>query len=165
MNASTVQPDLQGTGHPSVIPTVVGVFLLLAGAGKLIGALALSAVMIQSDRDGGLFGIKLGAVVAVALGIPVGLFGAFDLLAGLGTVRRKTWGYVMGLVTGVVGALAFLIPVLGSVVGAGRSLLGPNPDGATLTSTIGVVSFFSVGFTANALIVAGLTRTRAAFGR
>jgi hypothetical protein len=83
----------------------------------------------------------------------------------LGTVRRKTWGYVMGLVTGVVGALAFLIPVLGSVVGAGRSLLGPNPDGATLTSIIGVVSFFSVGFAANALIVAGLTRTRAAFGR
>lgn len=165
MNVSPAQPGLQGTAHPSLLPTVVGVFLLLAGAAKLIGALALSAVMIQSDRDGGLFGIKFGAVVAVTLGIPVGLFGAFDLLAGLGTVRRKTWGYVMGLVTGILGALAFLVPMLGSVVGAGRSLIGPNPDGASLTSTIGVVSLFSVGFAANALVVAGLTRARAAFGR
>ena len=81
--------------------------MLGAGGLKVLAALGFSVAMIAVDLDGGLFGFKLGLLAAMVFGVPMAMVGAFDLIAGLGTLRERAWGYAMGLVSAVLGGLGF----------------------------------------------------------
>jgi hypothetical protein len=150
--------------QPKDIRTVVliGVAILLAGAIKLTAAVVFSAAMMKSDRDGGLFGFQFGGLFLVVLGIPGGIAGAFDLLAGLGTVLRRKWGYVLGLLSGALGAIVYAVPVVFCLYSAARSFVGASE--ASAFGPLPAALLFATGVAANGLIVGGLRRCRAAFG-
>lgn len=148
--------------HPaparSAIALGVGLLLLVVGALKLLGALGFTTMMLETDRTGGLFGIKFGFFFVVVVGVPVGLSGAFDLAAGIGTVRRQGWGYGMGIVSGAVAALAWCAPILATLAGGVRGL---SEGSATVDSSVSAlvgVAIFGAGVALNVFIVIALVR-------
>jgi hypothetical protein len=112
------------TGQRTILAALAGILLLLGG---ILGGLAGLAVMLV----GGSFAQALrdyiqvpgleGADAATVLGGVVAFFGAVILvyslvylLAGIGVLRNRGWGRVMGLTVGILSCLIWLSGLSGS---------------------------------------------------
>lgn len=86
----------------SILLLLIAVFLLLLLPG--IGALS-------GDRDA----LGILSIVAVSVGAFMALLALPGLLAGIGMLRRRNWGRILGIVVSFLNLLNFPI---GTVIGA-----------------------------------------------
>lgn len=106
------------TGQRTGLAAIAGVLLLLGGIlGGLIGLLvavvggtffgSLGDFMEIPDIEGANAGALLGGVVAF-FGIIILIYSLVYLFAGIGVLRNKGWGRVMGLIVGIISGLIWL---------------------------------------------------------
>jgi hypothetical protein len=106
------------TGQRTVLAAIAGVLLLLGGIlGGLIGLLvavvggtffgSLGDFMEIPDIEGASGGALIGGVVAF-FGIIILIYSLVYLFAGIGVLRNRGWGRVMGLIVGIISGLIWL---------------------------------------------------------
>lgn len=106
------------TGSRTILAAIAGVLLLLGGIVGGIAGLALAFVggpfaatlgelVVMPELEGADPGAVLGGIVAF-VGILVFLYSLVYFLAGIGVLRSRGWGRVMGLVVGILSGLIWL---------------------------------------------------------
>lgn len=116
------QPARTGTQRPTEV-FIAGVLLLVLGViGVLISLLIFAGGAMISGVDfsrvqGGESipaGFNFGAVFGIVGALVLVLSVAY-VLGGVGSIRGREWGRVLGLVVAVIGVLFWLVGLLGSV--------------------------------------------------
>lgn len=123
------------TGQRTALAAVAGILLIIGG---ILGGLAGLAVAIvggsfasslgdlveMPDLNGGDPGALLGGVVAF-FGIIIFVYSLVYLFAGIGVVRNRGWGRVLGLVVGTLSGLVWLGSVMSpDAPGVQESIMG-----------------------------------------
>ena len=106
------------TGSRTVLAAIAGILLLLGGIlGGLAGlaiaivggsfASSLGDLIVMPGLEGGDSGALLGGMVAF-VGILIFIYSLVYFFAGIGVLRNRGWGRVMGLVVGILSGLIWL---------------------------------------------------------
>jgi hypothetical protein len=161
MTAPYIKP-----GHYMLRGLIAGLFLLAMGlltilvaAAFITGGALLGGVVGDALRQAGVSVDELGGSgstqvvrdatnlftgALVVLGVIIGLFGLFEAFGGLGTLLRRGWGRVLGIITTIMAVLPVTFVSLGSLSVA-RNLDTTGID----TSSVG-----NSGIVAVAIIIA-----------
>lgn len=97
----TIQPSSERGSNAPLHAAVVGALLALLGAVQLSAALIYASQLVESDRNGGLFGFRVGMLMVIFVCVPAGLSGALSVAGGVGAALKKRWGYRMSMVASV----------------------------------------------------------------
>ena len=121
----TPAPASVGPGGRTTLAAAAGILMLVFGAlGLLFGLLFVGvAGMVGGLSGSGAFGDipgmpagmegAIGGFVAV-IGVIIILFSLLYLIGGIGVLRSRGWGRVIGIVVGIIGGLIWLSGIFGS---------------------------------------------------
>jgi hypothetical protein len=154
--AAAPAPAVAMTGQRTVLAGIAGVLLLLGGIlGGLLGLLVavvggsfastLGDLVEIPDLNGADAGAVFGGVVAF-FGILIVVYSLVYLFAGIGVLRNRGWGRVMGLIVGIISGLIWLsgLSSAGEIASAsgGQSSMGGTLVGFALHAYIVVALLF-----------------------
>lgn len=109
----TMQQPPTGSASPTtVIASALGALLALIGVTQVIGALIAAVELIESDRNGGLFGFRVGMLMVLFVCVPVAMSGTLAAVGGVGAALRKRWGYIASVIAAglyICGSLVALL--------------------------------------------------------
>lgn len=106
------------TGSRTVLAAIAGILLLLGGilggiaglAVAIVGgsfASSLGDIIVMPGLEGGDPGALLGGMVAF-VGVLIFIYSLVYFFAGIGVLRNRGWGRVMGLIVGILSGLIWL---------------------------------------------------------
>lgn len=122
-------------GQRTALSFGAGILLILGGILGILAGLAIAVVgraFIQSIENFGpmpeLEGMDVETFLSgfvVFFGIIIALYSLVYLIAGIGVLRSRDWGRVLGIVVGILSGLVWLSGLgSGNRVGAGDSMVG-----------------------------------------
>jgi hypothetical protein len=122
------------TGQRTVLALIAGIIMVIGGilfglAGLAVAVLGRAVIESMGDlgQFPGLEGVDAGELaggIMTFVGILILLFALAYLIGGIGVIRNRNWGRVLGLIVGILGGLLWL----GSVT---------TPDAAGVNESIG----------------------------
>ncbi len=136
-------PAVAATGQRTVLAAIAGLLLLLGGilgglAGLAVAIIGSSAVASLGDlielpelQGGADPATVLGGVVAF-LGVIVVVYSLMYLIAGIGLLRNRGWGRVLGMVVGILSGLIWL-----SALGGADDVAAAGGQDTFLTTLVG----------------------------
>ncbi len=86
---------------------------------QTIGAMIFAVQLIDSDRNGGLFGFRVGALMVLFVCVPLAISGTLEMVGGVGAMLRKRWGYVTSLLAAALNMSGALLALLFSATNMG----------------------------------------------
>jgi hypothetical protein len=106
------------SGQRTVLALIAGIIMVVGGilfglAGLAVAVLGRAVIESMGDlgQFPGLEGVDAGALaggIMTFVGILILLFALAYLIGGIGVIRSRNWGRVLGLVVGILGGLLWL---------------------------------------------------------
>lgn len=99
----------------AILYFVGAAILLLAGIGFIVGGGAIAAMMSQQGQAGGSGLATLMGALGAGVGIFFMIWGAVDVLVGVGLLKLKSWARMVAIVFAGIGACFQLFGLVSSL--------------------------------------------------
>lgn len=144
-----------------VLHIIMGSIALLFGFCALIGGAAVAGAEGEFRRAGagGIAGMAGAILIIMAIGMLLG--GALGLSGGIGTLTRKFWGWVCGLIAGSLYGVMGILFFIGMIRSFGiPDFPGANRTGAIITNLL--FALIAIGYTIFVFLASFNARVRSA---
>jgi hypothetical protein len=170
---------LPGSLLASGVLLIVGAVLAaLLGAMVVLSAAVMESLPNRSGMSPGEFRALMATTRPAMIGIGVVILaaGAFHLLGGIGVLKRRTWGRILGLVVSLIGIVLFgfalislLVALSGPIdvtrVDPSRVNMTPEQFQAMMGISLGIgIALVAIGLAIYLFIAATLIRRGSSFG-